>query len=95
MCALPRIDVKPLAKQLLAKFGSLNRVLTADPKDLMEIKGIKNHTVLFLKVMLATCQRVATEKVKEGPILKDWTNLMAYCQMIYTNETIEKIVFKR
>ena len=91
MFALPRIDVKPLAKKLLTQFGSLNGVLIADPKDLMEIKGIKNHTVLFLKVMLATCQRVATEKVKEGPILKDWTNLMAYCQMIYANETIEKM----
>ena len=91
MCALPRIDVKPLAKKLLAQFGSLNGVLSADPKDLMAIKGIKNHTVLFLKVMLATCQRVTTEKVKEGPILKDWTNLMAYCQMIYANETVEKM----
>ena len=91
MCALPRIDVKPIAKQLLAKFGSLNGVLTADPKDLMEIKGIKNHTVLFLKVMLASCQKLTAEKVKEGPILKDWTNLMAYCQMIYANETVEKM----
>ena len=52
MCALPRIDVKPLAKQLLAEFGSLSAVLTASPKDLMKIKGIKNHTVLFLKVIL-------------------------------------------
>ena len=91
MCALPRIDVKPIAKKLLAKFGSLNGVLTANPKDLMEIKGIKNHAVLFLKVMLATCQKLTSEKVKEGPILKDWTNLMAYCQMIYANETVEKM----
>ena len=91
MCALPRIDVKPLAKQLLAEFGSVSGVLTADPKDLMKIKGIKNHTVLFLKVILATCQKVTAEKVKEGPILKDWTNLMAYCQMIYANETVEKM----
>ena len=91
MCALPRIDVKPLAKQLLAEFGSLSGVLTADPKDLMKIKGIKNHTVLFLKVILASCQKLTAEKVKEGPILKDWTNLMAYCQMIYANETVEKM----
>ncbi|MBR6231798.1 MAG: DNA repair protein RadC [Alphaproteobacteria bacterium] len=91
MCAIPRIDVKPLAKQLLSMFGSLNGVLTADAKDLMKIKGIKNHTALLLKVMLATCQKVATEKIKEGPVLKDWTNLMAYCQMIYANETVEKM----
>ena len=91
MCALPRIDVKPLAKQLLAEFGSLNGVITANPDDLTKIKGIKNHTVLFLKVILASCQRLTKEKVKEGPILKDWTNLIAYCQMIYANETVEKM----
>ena len=91
MCALPRIDVKPLAKQLLAEFGSLNGVLTADPTELTKIKGIKNHTVLFLKVVLAASQRLALEKIKEGPILKDWVNLMAYCQMTYANETVEKM----
>ena len=91
MCALPRIDVKPLAKQLLAEFGSLSAVLTASPKDLMKIKGIKNHTVLFLKVILAACQKLTSEKIKEGPILKDWISLMAYCQMIYANETVEKM----
>ena len=91
MCALPRIDVKPLAKKLLAEFGSLNGVLSASSNDLMKIKGIKNHTVLFLKVVLASCQKLTAEKVKEGPILKDWTNLMAYCQMIYANETVEKM----
>ena len=91
MCALPRIDVKPLAKQLLAEFGSLNGVLTASAEDLMKIKGIKNHSVLFLKVILAACQRLTLEKVKQGPILKDWVSLMSYCQMIYANETVEKM----
>ena len=40
---------------------------------------------------MAACQKLTAEKVKEGPLLKDWTNLMAYCQMIYANETIEKM----
>lgn len=91
MCALPRIDVKPLAKQLLANFGSLSGVLTASAEDLMKIKGIKNHSVLFLKVILAACQRLTLEKVKQGPILKDWVSLMNYCQMVYANETVEKM----
>ena len=91
MCALPRVDVKPLAKQVLAQFGSLSAVLSASSEELMKIKGIKNHTVLFLKVILAACQKLTKEKVKDGPILKDWTNLIAYCQMIYANETVEKM----
>ncbi len=91
MCALPRIDVKPLAKELLEQFKSLNGVLTAEPEDLMKIKGIKSHSVLFFKVILATCQRLTSEKIKQAPILKDWVSLMNYCQMIYTNETVEKM----
>lgn len=91
MCALPRIDVKPLAKQLLEKFKSLNGVLTASPEELMKIKGIKNHSVLFFKVILASCQRLTTEKVKKGPILKDWISLINYCQMVYAEETAEKM----
>ena len=91
MCALPRIDVKPLAKELLAEFGSLNGVLTADPKDLMKIKGIKNHATVFLKMILAASQRLSLEKLKEGPVLKDWLSLMNFCQLTYANEPIEKM----
>ena len=91
MCALPRIDVKPIAKRLLSEFGSLSGVLTADPKELMKIKGIKNHATIFLKMVLAASQRLSLEKLKEGPILKDWISLINYCQMTYANETIEKM----
>ena len=91
MCALPRVDVKPMAKQLLAEFGSLNSVLTATPEELMKIKGIKNHATVFLKMVLSASQRLTLEKLKEGPVLKDWISLMNFCQLTYANETIEKM----
>jgi len=48
--AIPRIDVQPLATQLLATFGNLPGVLVADVEALCKIKGIKEHAVTLLKL---------------------------------------------
>ena len=49
--AILRKDTKPIARALLKKFKSINGVLDADRKDLETIKGISNHTALFLKLL--------------------------------------------
>jgi len=47
--ALPRIDTKPLAKALIAKFGSLKQVLDAETDELMQVKGLGGYSVTFIK----------------------------------------------
>lgn len=49
--AIPRKDTKPIAKDLLSRFKSLNAVLDADIKELETVKGISNHSALFLKFL--------------------------------------------
>lgn len=49
--AIPRKDTKPIAKDLLSRFKSLNGVLDADRKDLENIKGISKHSALFLRFL--------------------------------------------
>lgn len=49
--ALARKDTKPIAKELLVKFKSLDGVLDADRKELEKIKGISRHTALFLNFL--------------------------------------------
>ncbi len=49
--AIPRRDTKPIAKDLLARFKTLNGVLDADRKDLQGIKGISEHSALFLRFL--------------------------------------------
>jgi DNA repair protein RadC len=49
--AIPRKDTKPIAKDLLARFKSLNVVLDADRKDLETVKGISKHSALFLRFL--------------------------------------------
>ena len=49
--AIARKDTKPIAKELLGKFKTLNGVLDADIKELQSIKDISEHSVLFLKFL--------------------------------------------
>ena len=49
--AISRRDTKPIAKDLLARFKTLNGALDADRKDLQSIKGISEHSALFLRFL--------------------------------------------
>jgi DNA repair protein RadC len=49
--AIARKDTKPIAKELMAKFKTINGVLDADSKDLESVSGVSEHTSLFLKLM--------------------------------------------
>jgi DNA repair protein RadC len=46
--AIPRRDTKSIAKELMVKFKTLNGVLDADIKELIEVKGISEHTAIFI-----------------------------------------------
>jgi hypothetical protein len=61
--AIPRRDVRPLAKALLARFGSASSVLAASVADLQKISGIKESTAVLLKLTDALAGRQA-----ENPI---------------------------
>jgi len=51
--AIPRRDTKPLAKQLLAEFGSLSVLLAATPLELKRIDGLGDGAVAALKFVEA------------------------------------------
>ena len=58
MYAIPRKDVKPLAKSLLIQFGSLGGVLTANTDDLIQVNGIKETSAILLKLTGAVNQAI-------------------------------------
>ena len=49
--AIPRKDTKPIAKELLARFKTLNGVLDADRKELESVNGLSKHSALFLNLL--------------------------------------------
>ena len=77
--AVPRRDTKPLAKALLARFGSFAEVIAAPPARLMEVKGVGEGVVHHLKIIEAAAHRLAKTRVINRPALSSWTALLDYC----------------
>lgn len=88
--AIPRRDVKPLAKTLLATFGSLPRLMHAPVPALTAIDGISENTALFLKGITALSHRAMKQDLMEKPILNSWTRLLDYCYTTMAHEQNEQ-----
>jgi DNA repair protein RadC len=78
--ALPRRDVKPLAKSLLEKFGSFAEVITAPAARLAEVKGLGDGGVTELKIVQAAASRLLRGQVKKRPALSSWSAVLDYCR---------------
>jgi DNA repair protein RadC len=78
--ALPRRDTKPLAKQLLKKFGSFAEVIHAPEARLREVDGVKDASVNQLKLIAAAAQRIAKGEIKRSIALSSWNDVIGYCR---------------
>src|ERR1700744_400731 len=78
--AIPRRDVKPLAKTLLARFGSFGEVIAADSARLAEIEGVSAGIISEFKVVEAAAQRFAKGAVKKRLPLGSWSEVIDYCR---------------
>lgn len=88
--AIPRRDTKPIAKRLLARFGSFAEVVHAAPQQLKEVKGVGDAVVTQLKLMRATALRLMRDSVMHKPVLGSWNTLLDYCRASMGFETREQ-----
>ncbi|NDR56966.1 RadC family protein [Aliiruegeria sabulilitoris] len=88
--AIPRIDVKPLAKRLLAAFGDLNGVIAAPEARLMEVEGATPKVFYQLRLAEAFAHRMARAKVMQRPVLSSWDALMEYCKTVMAHRDTEQ-----
>ena len=88
--SIPRGDVKPLAKQLLARFGSLGGVLGATPEDLRTVAGVGEAIALDLKLLHEATLRTAKEQVARRPVISSWSALLAYVKTALAHEAREQ-----
>jgi DNA repair protein RadC len=77
---LPRRDVKPLAKMLLAKFGSFAEVIAAPEARLGEVNGVGAAAIAELKIVQAAASRLLRGAVKKRPVLSSWSTVLDYCR---------------
>lgn len=87
---IPRQDVKPIAKALLARFGSLSAILAAQPKDLISVTGIGETVAAYIKATQEIGARAARETIQTRPIISSWTALLGYVRTQLQHETREQ-----
>jgi DNA repair protein RadC len=78
--ALPRRDVKSLAKTLLEKFGSFAEVIAAPEPRLAEVKGLGDSAITEFKIVQAAAARFLRGAVKKRPVLSSWSSVLDYCR---------------
>jgi DNA repair protein RadC len=88
--AIPRQDVKPLARLLLDTFGDFNRVVTAAIPRLMMVKGVGEAVVQELKIVEAAAQRMVRSRVMNRPVLSSWDALLDYCHTAMAHRETEQ-----
>lgn len=77
--AIPRREVRSLARRLLGVFGDFNRVLSASPARLTQIVGVTESVVAELKIVEGAAQRMAKTAVMNREVLSCWKSLLNYC----------------
>ncbi|SNZ08563.1 RadC family protein [Cohaesibacter gelatinilyticus] len=88
--AIPRRDIKPLAKQLLERFGSFSEVVSAPDHLLEEFPGIGPSVVTELKIVQAAAAHFTHGKVKKRPILSSWKAVLDHCRTSMAFNDIEQ-----
>ena len=86
----PRKDTKPLAKTLLARFGSFAEVIAAPRERLREIPGVGDAVANQLKIVEAAAARLAQTRVIGRPALSSWSALLDYCMAAMARAAAEE-----
>ena len=88
--SIPRRDVKPLAKTLIAEFGSLSEVLAAPYSRLAEVCGLSDNIVTDLKIVHAAAAAMTAGKVRGRTVLGSWKQVLEYCRIAMAFEEREQ-----
>ena len=91
MTAIPRRDVKPLARTLLNRFGSLAGVFNADPRALAQHPGMGETSAAAIKIVALAARRLARQVVRDKPVLGSWQALIDYLHIDMAHLTVERV----
>jgi DNA repair protein RadC len=87
--AIKRGDTKPIAKALMARFGSFAEVISAEPERLMEVKGVGPAIATELKLIQAAALRLTRGQVLHKPLLNTWHVIIEYCRAAMAFNEVE------
>lgn len=87
---IPRRDVKPLAKALLARFGDFAAVLGAEPARIAEVEGAGPAVAHDLKLIHAAIERAGLSAARRRRSVSSWTQLLDYVRVALQHQTREQ-----
>ncbi|MGE5722348.1 MAG: RadC family protein [Sphingomonadales bacterium] len=88
--AIPRRDTKPLARQLIAKFGGVGGLLAAEPDALVRA-GLSESAAAAIKIAEAAALRLLKAQVAERPVLGSWQALLDYLRADMAHGAVERV----
>ena len=93
--AISRGDTKPLAKALIARFGSFSEVISAAPDRLKEVSGVGDAIITELQLIRAAALRLMKGEIINRPLLSSWTAILEYCRasMAFNDKEQFRILF--
>lgn len=87
--AILRRDTKPIARALIARFGSFAAVIAAPPAELATVQDVGPSAIAAIKTVQAAALRLARAEVMQRPVLNNWDRLMDYLNAVLARERIE------
>lgn len=93
--AIPRRDVKPLAKDLIRRFGSFAEVIAAPETLLAEVDGIGAGVIADIKLIEAAAVRMTRGAIAGRSVLDSWTSVLDYCRasMAFADKEHFRVLF--
>lgn len=86
----PRGDTKPIAKRLIAKFGSFAETLSAPPERLKEVEGVGDRVVDEFHLIKTAAERLARGTITARPALSSWSSVLDYLRLVQGFEAREQ-----
>lgn len=95
--AIPRRDVKPLAKQLIKKFGSFAKVISSPIESLIEVDGIKENSAILIKFVEFSAKKLSWQNLafEDTPFISSTDSLIEFCRctMGYNEVEVLRLIY--
>ena len=88
--AVPRRDVKPLAKDIINAFGGFGEAISAEEERLRDLKGVSEAIITELKVVQAAALKLSQERILDRPVISSWRALLDYCRASMAHNKTEQ-----